>query len=372
MSAPQEIIHLIGTLGQFDLSSALRQLALSQIVGGHRVSVIAFSAGRKVRQLLAQSGIKCQVVRKRWGYDPFAARQLVQTLREAQPAIVHLWGRRAAEAALIVRRAAPTAKLIATLAKLPQLRNPWWPNRSLDVLDAIVVDRSEICATFVDAGQGEDRVHVIPPGVEITTHSKFARRELCRALGISFEARILCVAGLLDRWQLVDEAIWAFELIRILHDHAHLVIVGDGPERIRLERFARQVTDEAVVRFVPDSNRLGEVLAHSEIYWQGGDSNSIPLTLLAAMSFGVPVVASDVPAHRAIIIPDSNGFLVPVAKRAVWARHTDQLMRDASLRAKFVDAGRRTIAEKFSLADMTQKYDDLYRQLEPALCIQPS
>jgi glycosyltransferase involved in cell wall biosynthesis len=372
MSAPQEIIHLIGTLGQFDLSSALRDLALSQIDGGHRVSVIAFSAGRKARQAFVESGIRCQVIRKRWGYDPFAARQLVQALREAQPTIMHLWGRRATDAALIVRRAASTAKLIATLAKLPQLRNPWWPNRSLDCVDAIVVDRPEVGATFVDAGQGEDRVHVIAPGVPIAIPTNRTRRELCGELGIAYESRILTVAGQLDRWQLVDEAIWAFELIRILHDHSHLVIVGDGPERARLERFARQVTDSAVVRFVPDSNRLGDVLSHSEIYWQGGDSDSIPLTLLTAMSHGVPVVASDVSAHRAVITPNTNGFLVPAAKRAVWARHTDQLMRDAALRAKFTEAGCRTIADRFTLANMTQKYDDLYRQLEPALCIQPS
>jgi glycosyltransferase involved in cell wall biosynthesis len=372
MSVPQEIIHLIGSLGQFDLSNALRDLALSQIDAGHRVSVIAFSAGRKARQSLAATGIKCQLVHKRWSYDPFAARQLDQSLRESQPAIIHMWGRRAADAALIVRRAAPTAKLIATLAKLPQLRNPWWPNRSLDCVDAIVVDRPEVRTTFVDAGQGEDRVHIIRPGVPIANQSKLTRRELCGELGISFESRILTVAGQLDRWQLVDEAIWAFELIRILHDHSYLVIVGDGPERARLERFGRQVTDQAVIRFVPDANRLGDVLAHSEIYWQGGDSDSIPLTLLTAMSHGVPVVASDVPAHQAVIFPETNGFLVPAAKRAVWARHTDRLMRDAALRMKFIEAGRRTIADRFTLAGTIQQYDELYRLLEPALCIQPS
>jgi glycosyltransferase involved in cell wall biosynthesis len=352
-----KILHLIGTFGQFDASASLRLLAQCQQSAGHDVRVFMFSSSATSRKLIDERQLPCEVIRKRWGYDPFAARQLVQSLRELRPDVVQLWGRRACDAAMTIRRALPEATLMATLAEVPQLRNPWWPNKSLDAVDAIITEREAIRAEFVDAGQGEAKVHLIPPGVAPRQQSGHSRRELLIFLGLPSESRIIAIAGPLERSHLVDEAIWCFELIRILHDGAALVIVGEGSERGRLERFARQVTDPQVVRFVPDADRLPDVLAHSEIYWQPGASRWIPSSLLCAMSQGLPTIAADVPAHRAVIQNDLNGVLIPPARRAVWARQTDLLLRDAELRAKLARAAQLTAAEKFSAARMAGTYD---------------
>ena len=316
MAVAQKIVHLIGALDQFDASHNLRELAGNQAATGSATTVITFSAARVSCQEVESMGVHVDIVHKRWGFDPFAARQLTQRLAELQPEIVHFWGRRAVDSAPIVHRAAPQAKLVATLVKIPQLANPWWPNKSLDALEAIVVERAATRARFIDAGQGEGKIHVIPPGVQTELPAPAPRLELLTRLGLPTEARIIALAGALERWQLVDEAIWAFELIRILHDHTHLVIVGDGPERPRLERFTRQVTEPAVVRFIPHTELIHDVLAHCEIYWQPGTSESIPPALLMAMSAGRPVVASDIPAHRVVVTSETNGFLVPTAKRA--------------------------------------------------------
>ncbi|MDZ4656894.1 MAG: glycosyltransferase family 4 protein [Bythopirellula sp.] len=375
MAVPQKIVHLIGTLGQFDASHNLRELARSQVFAGSEVTLIAFSASGESRKELASHGIKLDIICKRWGYDPFAARQLVQSLQELRPDIVQLWGQRATDAALIVRRALPDAALVATLVKVPQLRNPWWPNKSLAALDAIVVERAALRQEFMDAGQGEEKVHVIPPGIALPTGEVQSRRDLLAHLNLPSEARLITVAGPLERWQLVDEAIWCFELIRILHEHACLVIVGDGPERPRLERFTRQVTDPNVVRFVTCAEMLDDVLAHTEVYWQPGTSQAISSALLMAMSRGLPIVASNTPAHRRVIQSESNGFLVPPAKRAIWARYTDQLLRNPDLRTKLANAARHNVAENFSLLTMAQAYDQLLRDLaanKRSLCSQPS
>jgi glycosyltransferase involved in cell wall biosynthesis len=363
MDAPQKIVHLIGALGQFDASQYLCNLALGQVADGQEVTVVAFAASAEARDVLKSHGVKVEIIRKRWGYDPFAARQLVQSLEDWIPTVVHIWGARATQAALTVRRALPEAALLATLVRMPQLPNPWWPNKSLHALDAIAVERDDVRAEFVDAGQGEEKIHVIPPGISTPPSDTHTRRELLTHLGLPSESRLIAVAGPLERWQLVDEAIWSFELIRILHDHTALVIVGDGPELGRLERFTRQVTDPQAVRFVTHQVVLPDLLAHSEIYWQPGTSQAIPSALLAAMASGLPVVASDVPAHQAVIQHEQNGFLVPAAKRAVWARHTDQLLRSEQLRTKFAQAARQTVADGFALSAMTRAYHQLYSQL---------
>jgi glycosyltransferase involved in cell wall biosynthesis len=377
MTAPQKIVHLIGSLGQFGVSCTLRELAASQAAAGAdvTVTVIAFAANPQAQQDLQVQGVTTEVIRKRWDYDPFAARQLLQSLRELQPHVVHLWGKRATNVVLTVRRALPEAALLATLNDLPQLANPWWPNKSLVALDAIAVERQATCEEFIDAGQGEQKVHVIPPGVGPIAADTATKRELFLHLGLPSESRLITIAGPLERWQLVDEAIWCFELIRILHEHFCLVIVGDGAERSRLERFTRQVTDPHVVRFVTKPELLPTVLTHSEIYWQPGTSRAIPAALLQALARGLPIVASDTPAHRAVIQSDKNGFLVPPAKRAVWARQTDQLIRNVDLRIKFARAACQTAVEKFPLSATIDGYTKLYDELAAAryhLCSAPS
>lgn len=353
------ILHLIGTLGQFDASVRLRLLAQSQAAAGCGVRLITFSASAGARSFKQQSQIPCEVIRKRWHYDPFAARQLVQSLREYRPDKVYLWGRRATDAAMTVRRALPEATLIATLAEVPQLRNPWWPNKSLDAVDLIVTEQDGVRNEFVDAGQGEAKVRVIAPGVAPAVSVVQTRRDLLLQLGLPSEYRIVAVAAPLERAQLVDEAIWCFELIRILHDHAALVIVGDGPERSRLERFARQVTNTNVVRFVPNVELLADVLAYAEIYWQPGLSRWIPSSLLAAMQQSVPVIVADSPAHRLVVQENVSGFLIPQAKRAVWARQTDLLLRDAELRRRLAFAARETLKAHFIADQMIAGYDQL-------------
>lgn len=361
MADPQRIIHLIGTLDQFDASYKLRVVAGDQAASGAEVTVVAFSATREARELTTGVGVKCEIIYKRWQYDPFAGRQLFQILRDLGAAMVFLWDRRATDSAPTVRRALPEARLIATLTEVPQLANPWWPNTSLQAVDAIVVERETTRQEFIDAGQGEEKVHVVTPGVAQAATAP-ERRAVLSQLGLSNDARIVAMAGPLERWQLADEAIWCFELIRILHDGVFLVIVGDGAERTKLERFTRQVTDPEVVRFVTQAALLDDVLNCSEIYWQPGHSENIPIALLNAMSKRLPVVASDTSAHRSVIEPDVSGLLVTPAKRPVWARCTDQLLKDGERRAKLGAAARQSVEKNHSLAAMIEGYKVLVQR----------
>lgn len=372
MPEPQKIVHVIGTLGQFDASQHLRELARHQVAAGQDVTVIAFNAAGDARRSIETVGARFSFIRQRWDYDPFAARQLAQSLRELDAEVVHLWGTRASQVSILVRRVLPQAKLIATLAKLPQGGNPWWPNKSLNAIDLLVVELESLRMKFIDAGQGEKKVVVIRPAVSHPAEQVHSRRELLLHLDLPSDARLIVLAGPLERWHAVDEAIWSFELIRILHENARLVIVGDGPERGRLERYTRQVSDPVAVRFVSQASLLDDVLAHSEIYWQPGVSEWIPTAMLAALARGLPIVASDIPAHRAVIKHDVNGFLVSPTKRAVWARHNDQLLRSDELRHKFSTANRVMIERNFSMDAMTQAYDRQYREMTSILCSAPS
>ena len=90
------------------------------------------------------------------------------------------------------------------------------------------------------------------------------------------DARVIAIAGPLVRRAAADEAIWCFELVRVLYPEARLLVLGDGPDRARLERFADEVSEPGCVRFLGYRADIAEILPHADVYWQLTSSTAAP------------------------------------------------------------------------------------------------
>ena len=348
------LMHLIDHWNPGDDAAHLRTVVRHQGAAGERVGVVVLSANPEARAEIRELGAECFWIRQRWPIDPFAMRELAILLRTQQPGVVHFWGTGAAEFSPLARWALPRARLLATLPAEPAssatggIRRWFADDRA--PLDRIVVD-------FVPEGLAADpKVVVIPPGVAATPTEDLATRgEVLESLDLPANGRLVVIAGHLTRDQQIDDAIWSYELVRTLHEEACLVVLGEGPDRFRLERQARLMSVPATIRFAPLD---AAVLAHADVYWQPGPSRAIPTALLAAVAAGVPTLAEEVPAHAELITPGINGYLVSAKRRAIWTRHTVELLENAPLHAE-LSAAARKIAENYPLPAMLAAYDEL-------------
>jgi glycosyltransferase involved in cell wall biosynthesis len=84
---------------------------------------------------------------------------------------------------------------------------------------------------------------------------------------------------------------------------------------------------------------------------------------MEAMAMGVPVVASDVPGNRDLVLPDQTGLLVPVGDRAGYARQMNALLDNAELAGRLGEAGRWRMEQHFTIEKMVSAYVDLYRRV---------
>jgi glycosyltransferase involved in cell wall biosynthesis len=176
-------------------------------------------------------------------------------------------------------------------------------------------------------------------------------------------ARVIATAGPLVRSKAFDEVIWCYELVRVLYPEVRLLIIGDGPDRARLERFADDVSEPGCIRFLGYQPYISQVLGHADVYWQLNPSQTTPLALLEAQAAGVPVVISDVPAHRTAIEPESTGLVATLGNRAEVARATDDLFRDPERAQRMGTAGAAYVAARWSLNSTLAAYDELYAQV---------
>jgi glycosyltransferase involved in cell wall biosynthesis len=84
---------------------------------------------------------------------------------------------------------------------------------------------------------------------------------------------------------------------------------------------------------------------------------------MEAMAAGVPVVATDIPGNRDLVVPERTGYLVPVGDRAGFARWTNLLLNDPALARRTGAAGRERIVTEFSVERMVARYAELYEEL---------
>jgi 1,2-diacylglycerol 3-alpha-glucosyltransferase len=107
---------------------------------------------------------------------------------------------------------------------------------------------------------------------------------------------VVLTVGRLERYKNVDLVINAFQA---LHDEATLVIVGDGPDRSRLERHVRAIGPSGSIRFtgrVPDA-ALDDLFAQASVVTSASDHEAFGLVLAEGLASGAQVVASAIPAH---------------------------------------------------------------------------
>ncbi len=212
--------------------------------------------------------------------------------------------------------------------------------------------------------EGKATCTVVPLGVAPPSDSTPARDELLAELHLPPGSRLIGVAGpLLPRYG-VKELIWAADMVRVLHPSMRFLIVGDGPQRGHLERFAHTAAEPENICFLGDSDRWPAIIPHLDVYWQGTEAYATsPTTLLEAMAAGVPVVASATPQHREIITDGQTGYLVGIDARAARTRATDELFNNADTARTIGEAGREHVAKHYSLAARGKNMAALYAEL---------
>ena len=141
-----------------------------------------------------------------------------------------------------------------------------------------------------------------------------------------------------------------------------LAIVGEGPERPRLEQLAHRLGIGARVRFlgVLPSASVNEVMAAADVMVLASSQEGWPNVLLESMASGTPVVASDIEGTREVVGAPEAGILVERSAEAI-AAGTMQLLRSGLSREST-----RAYAERYSWDETSRGQAELFRSVVDA------
>src|SRR5262249_47024670 len=163
------------------------------------------------------------------------------------------------------------------------------------------------------------------------------------------DQRLIVCAGAFERRKGFRDAIWAFDILRYLYDNLRLVLIGDGPDRPRLEQFAHDTQCHKRVHMIGERADSPALLAGAAVVGVPDDSEGGTNVALEAMAAGRPVVAARWPSLTEII-DEQTGFLVPARAPAELARQTRVLLDDAALSQRLGEAGRQKALTRFAVA----------------------
>jgi glycosyltransferase involved in cell wall biosynthesis len=203
------------------------------------------------------------------------------------------------------------------------------------------------------------RLFLIPNGVDVERYAEQGDRAGVRAgLGLPASARLIIVVAKLFAQKGHAVLLEALASTSVRTDDAVLV-VGEGPERDRLEDIARR-RGLRCVRFLGARPDIPQLLAASDLFvlpslWEG-----LPMALLEGMAAGLPVIATDVAGSRQVVVNGESGLLVPPGDPTALASAMTGLLADDAERTRLGRAARQRVESEFSAARQAARHAEAY------------
>lgn len=141
------------------------------------------------------------------------------------------------------------------------------------------------------------------------------------------------------------------------------IVLGEGPDRKILEETIQQYHLENQLVLKGQVKNIEEYLQRAKIYALTSRYEGLPMTLLEAMTYEVPIVSFDIDTGPDDIICDGvNGFLIPPFDCNQMSEKLGLLMEQEELRTQFEKATQKEI-EKFQLDDIIKNWEKLISQM---------
>ena len=128
-----------------------------------------------------------------------------------------------------------------------------------------------------------------------------------------------------------------------LHPGWQLQLVGDGPDRPRLEQLATSLGLDPRQVLLGRRDDIGHLLGQADLFaFSTTGSEGFGIALIEAMAAGLPVLASDVPACREVLVDGAAGLLLPAGDADAWRQALVRLLHSPQQRQALAAAARST------------------------------
>lgn len=335
--------------------------AMGSAERGHAVAV-ACRAGGALEARLRDARVQAHPIAFRGDLSPLAALALARAIRSFRPEVIHLHDPHAISAGLMAARLQGGARLVATRRVDFVLRGSL-SRRKYRSCDRVIAVSRAIASVLEGSGVPASRLRLVYEGVPARAAPPGGAEALA-ALGVPPGVPVVGTIAALTEHKDHTTLLEAATLVLARIPEARFIAVGDGELRPALE--ARAAALGLGDRWIWAGFRrdVDVLLPRFTVFCLSSQSEGLGTSLLDAMNFGRPVVATAAGGIPEAVEDGSTGRVVPVKDPRALAEALVEVLSNEERREAMGHAGRRRFEERFTVERMVEETLRVYG--EPA------
>ena len=305
--------------------------------------------------------------------DVLATIKIYGVIKEARCDIIHTHSSKMGFLGRLAAKLAGVPIVIHTVQGFPFYREGHWIAKKLylflerlagkwtDML--ICVSRNDYDNAVTNSITSANRAIVIHNGVNLTKFNPTLTSNLRNEFGFASHTPVIGMIARLDSQKNPQTFVKAAAIVLESIEYAKFICAGDGvlyPE-------IKQMIDELNIAksFILTGWRqdVPELLSTIDIFvipslWEG-----LPLSIIEAMAMGKPVISSDIPGSRELVMHNNTGLLVPPKNPEQLANAIIDLIQNKDKAKRFANNGQQLVKEKLDMNRIVEQHEEVYERL---------
>jgi N-acetyl-alpha-D-glucosaminyl L-malate synthase BshA len=203
-------------------------------------------------------------------------------------------------------------------------------------------------------------IKVIPNFIDFTRFSKQDRAHFKKAIAPNDEKLIVHTSNF-RKVKRIDDAVKVFaEIVKSMP--AKLLLIGDGPERVNIEKLCRELELCNNITFLGKQNQVEEILSVCDLFLMPSETESFGLAALEAMACELPVISSNAGGIPELNAEGETGYLCDVGDVKTMAEKAIYILSDENRLLQF-KAAALARAKQFDINEIVPIYEQYYTEV---------
>lgn len=255
-------------------------------------------------------------------------------------------------------------RIISRRVAFPPKKNLFFRAKYKRNIDSIIAVSHDVKRVLVEGGIDPELVRVIPDGTDFSVFEEAASSDyLRRELSFAPDDYLVGIVAHLTDNKGHKHLLQAAKILKEKEPKIKLVVVGEGPLKMELNRQVRQIQVQDMVFFLGFREDIPQILASLDLFVLSSYLEGMGSSILDAMACRLPVVATQVGGIPEVVIHGETGLLVPPRRPEALADAVLKLYGDRTFASSLGQKGYELVHQRFSAEAMADKIIRLYENL---------